>query len=70
MTFKDWADREIAVRDFVSREALWREIHTAKSVSKVTLEKAYSGGKLSRWSKAVAISEYTGGVVTVKELCE
>jgi len=69
VTFKEWADREIAARDFPSREALWREMHPQTGVSKVTLEKAYAGGKLGRWKKATAISKYTGGVVTEKELC-
>lgn len=67
MIFQKWADREIESKSLPSRRALWDEF---EGVSDVTLEKIYAGGKLKNYDKAKAVSDHTGGVVTVKELCE
>lgn len=46
------------------------EIWRTSGVSYSTLQRASHGKRIRWWSKAVAISEATGGEVSPKELCE
>lgn len=70
MTLKDWMAREVAARGLSSTTELVEEMRRVTGVSTVMIAGARLGRKFGRYSKAKAISDYTGGVVSVKELCE
>lgn len=70
MTPKAWFEREKSLREMTSTD-LYAEMSSAMGVSTTTLKAViYGGMKLRRREKAEAFSKHTGGVVTVKELCE
>lgn len=54
----------------VFKTDILKELAKASKVSLLTLQNAERGGKISTYMKAKAISEATGGQVTVKDLCE
>jgi len=69
MKFPEWIEKE-AERRNAYKSHLIAEIAEKCGVSKLTVENASRGLKLSRYNIAKAVSDGTDGKVTVKELCE
>jgi transcriptional regulator with XRE-family HTH domain len=69
MTLHEWIDRRVSALG-VSRRAILEDLSDLAGVSVVTLSAVDRGARLGRYDKARALSEATGGKVTIKELCE
>jgi DNA-binding transcriptional regulator YdaS (Cro superfamily) len=67
MKFEDWVEDQ---RGEESRTRFLRTMADRTGVSLQTLQFVAKGGRVSLYSKASTISEATGGLVTVPELCE
>jgi len=70
VTLKEWMNREVKARGYQSVNALVEQMAQDTGVSAYTIANASRGRKFGRYDKAKAVSDYTGGVVTLKELCE
>ncbi len=67
MKFEDWVEEE---RGDESRTKFLRDFSKKSSVSLQTLQFVVKGGRMSIYGKALAISDATGGKVSIPELCE
>lgn len=71
-----WVKREIeekrgtSVRDVLIKLQVKIKNAGGETVSFVTLQSVEKGQRVSKYPKAKAIEDATGGDVTVKELCE
>ena len=54
----------------ITKTAFLRELSDKCSVSLLTLQGVERGATMRRYDKAKAVSESTGGKVTVQDLCE
>ncbi len=70
MTFADWVAKELKKVPDLSKTRFLREFGKKVKVSLVTLQVAERGGKIRRYDKAKAVSEGTGGKVSVYDLCD
>lgn len=67
-----WIDKELAgkSRKYNYKSEVIAELSKKSGVSTVTIENASRGLLLTRYDKAKALSEATGGKVSVEDLCE
>ena len=70
MTFKEYVGSQMKRRKVQVSKQILEEIVAESKVSMLTLRGLMRGQKLVRYDKAKAISEATGGKVTIEELCE
>lgn len=62
--------RKASENGSVHKTAILKELSEKCSVSLLTLQNVERGGKIRLYQKAKAISDATGGVVKVEDLCE
>jgi predicted transcriptional regulator len=69
MTLHEWiTERSEALG--LSRRAIMEDLSAMAGVSVVTLSSVDRGARLTRYALARAVSEATGGQVSIQELCE
>jgi hypothetical protein len=69
MTFETWVEQERAGSK-QTRTAFLRDLSESCGLSLQTLRIVFKGGKLGYYATAKTLSEATGGLVTIQELCE
>ncbi len=69
MTLSEYVELEVKRTD-KNKTAVLRDLAKVSGVSLLTLQGAERGATMRRYDKAQAVSQATGGKVTVKELCE
>jgi hypothetical protein len=69
MKLKDWIAQQAKQRQ-TSKAQVIREVSAKSWVTETTVANVSRGMRLALYAKAKAISDATGGEVTVEELCE
>ncbi len=69
MKFREWVTGEATSRN-VTVTAVLEEAAGKVEISLTTLKACYGGQRLNRYDKAKPLSEYTGGKVSVEDLCD
>lgn len=67
-TFRDWVDGQALARGEAVSVVL-EDTARAAHVSVTTLRSAYRGMQIAGFRRARAVSEVTGGDVSIEELC-
>lgn len=68
MKLTEWIDARVTENQ--NRTLIYQWLADATGVSAQTISNVDRGMRLKTYARAKAISDATGGIVTVKELCE